>query len=443
MAGISQQQVQRQELQQYQILQLNVLSMTGDELSAYLDSAQEENPLIDLIRDRKQYEQDLSVGRWLRGSEGTYERPEYSAADDDFTVPEIPCGDEETLEQHLRMQIDFDRLRPALRAAVSYLIGNLDEDGRLRLTLPEIAAACRCDAACAQQALTMLQSLEPFGIGARDLSECLMLQLKALSPRCVAAEMIAGGCLGAVATSSAAGIAAKCGLSLPETEQALALIRTLDPRPGAAYTQESAPCVIPDLQATPLADGTWKLELNDNWVGTIGISRYYTALLRAAGDAEASAYLANRIGHAKLIMAAVEHRRETMLEIARMILEIQSDFFTAGGALRPLSLDQIADHVGCHKSTVSRAIRGKYLSWPGGCIALRRMIVSAVGVSAQTQSSVLDQIRSLLASEDAHHPLSDQAIADALAQGGTQVARRTVVKYRELLGIANARARRQ
>lgn len=440
MAGLSQQQALHQELQQYQILQLNVLSMTAEELRSYLDDAQEENPLIELTRDCGQYEQELAVGRWL-GSAAP-ERPEYSAADDDLTVPDIPCADEETLEAHLRMQICFSKLSSELRAAVSFLIGSLDENGRLPLSAQQIAAASRCSLDCAQQAITLVQSLDPAGVAAHDLAECLLLQLQALPVRSEAAEAIVRTCLSAITSTSAAGIAAKCGLRPEQVKHAIALIRTLDPRPGAAYNSSAAPCIVPDIIARPDGAGGWELQLNDRWIGTIGISQYYTKLLRTADDPDASAYLANRLQHAKQLMAAIERRRATMLEIARTILSVQAGFFRDHAPLVPLQLDQIAEQVGCHRSTISRAIRGKYLSWPGGCVALRQMLVQSAACSGQTQDRVLAEIRRLILQEDPLHPLSDQAISEALAACGTQIARRTVVKYREMLGLPGAHVRR-
>lgn len=183
--------------------------MTAEELSAFLDEAQAENPLIELTRNREPYEQELSVGRWLGNL--APERPEYSANDDDLTVPDIPCADTERLEDHLRMQIQFSRLPAQLCTAVQYLIGNLDENGRLPLQAQQIAAACHCSPACAEQAIRLVQSLEPAGVAARDLAECLLLQLQARPTRSAVAERIVSTCLDAIATMSPAGIAGKCG----------------------------------------------------------------------------------------------------------------------------------------------------------------------------------------------------------------------------------------
>jgi RNA polymerase sigma-54 factor len=431
---------QRLELRQYQLQRLEILAMSADELSEFLTQAEDENPLIEVERDRSEVEKELSLARWLN-QRPVYECQFQDSDTDEPLEPEIPDDGDLSLERYLRLQIDFTALSASQRRMMSFLLGCLEDNGRLTVTPRQAADCCGLPAADAERCLTILRGLEPAGVCACCLKESLLAQLRVLPRRCPTAERLTETCLESVGGASVSGLAKKCGVTPGEIEAALGLLRTLEPYPGASFARAERMYVIPDVLVLPGRDG-WEIRLCDKWSGTVSISRYYVQLLKGSHDKANLAYLYDRLQQAKALRTAIEQRRSTLLEISRLILERQQDFFQRGGPLRSLSLEELAQTLECHESTVSRALRGKYLRCPRGTFSLRKFIVSTVGESGVTNDSLARSIHTLISEEDKRAPLSDQQITEHLAHGGLAVSRRTIAKYRVSLGIPNAFARR-
>lgn len=429
----------RLELRQYQIQRLEILAMSGDELEGFLNEAEQENPLIEVERDGG-LEGALSLARWL--DQPLSPRPPQGGPPEQADW-DIPDRRGETLEQFLRLQIDFRRLTPQLRRMVVFLLGNLENNGRLLLTAEEAARYSGGTEADAEAALSLLRGLAPAGVCAPSLRECLLTQLRGLPRRNAAAERLVETCLEAVATSSTACLARKCGVRPDQLEAALKVIRGLDPFPGSSFFNPPSHPVRPDLAVVPAPEGGgWDVELCGRQSGSIQISSYYTQLLRSSGDREAALYLQDRLRHARELAAALDQRRATLLRIGQLIVRHQQPFFDRTGPVRPLSLADLAGELACHESTVSRALRGKYLSCPQGTVPLRKFISAAVGGSGVTNDGLERQLRLLIENEDKRSPMSDQHLTEQLARQGLAVSRRTVAKYRAMLGIPNAFARR-
>ena len=430
----------RLELRQYQIQRLEILAMSHEELEEFLTEAEQENPLIELERDCKDLEDISSLSCWLDQSPSPRSLQTSALDQPDWDIPDQRG---ETLEQFLRLQIDFRHLTPEMRCMVTFLLGNLEHNGRLLLSEEQAAQYSGGTEADAAAALSLLRGLAPAGVCAPSLRECLLTQLRQLPCRNAAAERLAETCLDAVATSSTACLARKCGVHPDQLKTALEVIRSLEPFPGSSFFNPPSHPVQPDLAVVPCQEGGgWDIQLCSRHAGSFHISSYYIRLLRSSGDPKAVLYLQDRLRHARELAAALDQRRTTLLRIGQLIVKYQQPFFDRTGPIQPLSLADLAGELACHESTVSRALRGKYLSCPHGTIALRKFISAAVGQSGITNDGLEQQLRRLIENEDKRMPMSDQHLTEQLSRQGLSVSRRTVAKYRAALGIPNAFARR-
>ncbi len=432
---------QGQELHQYQLQRLEVLEMSGDELSEFLNQAENENPLIDVERDRSEIEKELRLANWFN-QQPVYSRGFYEhTVAEDIPEPEIPDSRTMSLEQYLRLQIEFSKMTITQQKMINFLLGSIEDNGRLKLTPPQAAACCTGTVADAEYCLSLLRGLEPTGVCASSIQECLLVQLCRLPRRCEAAEYFVKNYLESAGTLSISRLARKCGVKAPELERALQVIRGLEPYPGSCFAPAERTYVIPDILMIPKGTG-WDICLCDKWSGSIHISQYYIKLLKGSCDKENSAYLYDRLRQAKLLQTALEQRRKTLLHLCQLILDRQRVFFETNGPIQPLLLAELAQELSCHESTVSRALRGKYLSCPQGTFPLRKFVSLNVGNSDVSNDGLTRKIKELIASEDHCAPLSDQQITDLLAINGLNISRRTIAKYRLELGIPNVFARR-
>lgn len=440
MYGLEQSPQQRQELQQYQLQRLEILSMSGDELSDFLDRAEAENPLIEVERDNSEIEKALSVAQWLK-QRPVFESRFRDAESDEPLEPEIADPQTMTLEQFLRLQIDFDQLSPTQNRMIPFLLGCLEDNGRLHITAEQAARYSKGTIQDAAFCLELLRGLEPSGVCAESLQECLLIQLRALPKSNPTAVRLVTEHLKSLGQSSTRRLAQKCGFKESQIQDALNLIRGLEPFPGASFSQACPVYVIPDILVTK-HDGNWAVQCCDKWSGSINISQHYVRLLRGSHDKANTAYLYDRLRQAKALNTAIEQRRSTVLLISQFIVEWQKDFLECRGPIRSLTLSELAHHLSYHESTLSRAIRGKYLCCPRGTYPLRKFISATIGDSNITNDELAQKIKDLVGSEDKQLPLSDQQIANRLSQSGLKISRRTIAKYRVNIGIPNAFMRR-
>jgi RNA polymerase sigma-54 factor len=308
----------------------------------------------------------------------------------------------------------------------------LSEDG---VTGDEVVAVLRC-----------IQSFDPPGVGARDLGECLRLQLAALpsdTPHLALAARIADGPLERLPKTGVDGLAAALRLPPGDVEAAVALLKGLDPRPGARLAAlPTDTYVVPDVVVWR-QQGTWRIALSSDSRPRVAIHRGYEALAGSASEADAH-YLKGRLQEARWLLRSLEARAQTLVKVMRCLVRQQSAFLEFGEqALRPLTLREVASEVGLHESTISRAVARKFVRTPRGTIPLRSFFASGVGQAGEESSSTAIQamIRRLVEHEDPRKPLSDARLADALKAAGVPVARRTVAKYREALGLPSSQDR--
>ena len=435
----------RQELKLTpQLLQsMEVLQMNAQELLEYLNRVTEENPVLeqeDSADLRHSYEELRQKASWLDG--GVYGA---TFTHDDAAFPERGAVDKETesLSSFLCDQLERKRLPKPLLALAKYMAELVDEDGYLAPEDLDGLTELKIPLSLISEALETLQSLDPAGVGARSLSECLLLQLARQEHVSPAVMDITARFLPELGKKHYGPICRELGLTMEEVRAAEKVISGLDPHPGRAF-QPAEPTVYvrPDVFIVEL-DGELRAVLNEYYLPQISVSDYYVRLLRESDEPETRDYLRQKFQQAKWLLNSLERRGGTLRRCADAILEAQRPFFTGQTtALAPMSLSTLADTLGLHPSTISRAVRGKYLQCRQGTYPLRYFFSRAVTEQGPSRQAVQQKLLALLASEDPCHPLSDQRLCRLLAEDGMEVARRTVAKYRMELGVGSSAARK-
>ena len=369
--------------------------------------------------------------------------------DDSPDVIQAAAARPKTIHDHLLEQLQLMEVEGELREMVECLIYNVDRDGYLRASLHEIVDSLDDPApmALVEDALAVLQSMEPPGIGARDLSECLLLQLDyRRSETPFIAELITNH-MEAIQGNKLPSIVKDTAATMEQVKAAIEFIRMLNPRPGSLYDETPAPYVIPDVRVD-LIDGRYEVTLEDAGMPPLCVSATYRQILgKEASGSSARAFLQKKLDSARWLIDAIEQRRHTLHRVASKIVEIQKGFFDKGPAsLRPLKMQEVADALGIHVSTVSRALSRKYLQSPQGIHELKSFFsggtLSADGIM-ESWEAVRQKLLDIIDNEDKRKPLSDEHIADHLQAQGYDIARRTVTKYRKALKIPSSRRRRQ
>lgn len=353
-----------------------------------------------------------------------------------------------TLTDHVGLQLDLENLSDEERAIGMVIIGSLDDDGYLREELESLAETTGRTVAEVEAVLTKIQHFDPPGIAARDLKECLLLQLGQLGGDRVAREIVSAY-LPQLARGDIAGIARALAIHPARVEKAVALVRGLDPSPGFLYdTDPPAGAIIPDVFASRDRDGIHILP-NRELLPSLKLSGIYQELAAARKtlDEEAFGYIRTRLRTAAQLIRDVDQRRATVTRVAEAIASAQPKFFEQGPiALRPLSLEDVASRLEVHPSTISRTIIGKYMSTPFGVFEFRYFFASGYANGdgqGMAATAVRKRVCELIAAEDPRRPLSDQKLADLLKQEQISISRRTVAKYREEAGVPTSWQRRR
>ena len=353
-----------------------------------------------------------------------------------------------TLKDHLHDQLSIAALDPAQRLIGVSLIDSIDEAGYCRADLDDMAHRLGESRDAVEAVLKVVQGFDPIGVGARDLAECLALQLKEkdrLDPAMQA--MLAH--LELVARRDLAGLAQICGVDAEDLAEMIGEIRELTPKPGLAFGSDPVQPVVPDVFVKEGSDGAWHVELNSDTLPRLLVnSRYYSKVSTAARSKDDKAYLTDCMNSANWLMKSLDQRARTILKVASEIVRQQDAFLTHGVRhLRPLNLRTIADAITMHESTVSRVTSNKYISTPRGVFELKYFFTATIqavnGGEAHSAEAVRDRIREMIERENAAEILSDDRIVAMLTADGVNIARRTVAKYREALRIPSSVERRR
>jgi RNA polymerase sigma-54 factor len=371
-----------------------------------------------------------------------------SRDDEDRRSLEATLTRRPTLQAHLEWQIHLSSFSEDEKCAAGWILGNLDDDGYLCSPIEEIArqsGVCESDVAAALQ---KVQRLDPPGVAARDLRECLLLQLRSLGLEDPLVFRIVDDHLDALQKRDLRGIARALGASIEEVAAAANVVAQLEPRPGRAFGGDEPIYITPDIYVHRIGDEL-HIVLNEDGLPRLRINNLYREVL--AKDREVAKdtrdYVQDKVRSAMWLIKSIHQRQRTIYKVMQSIIKNQRDFFERGIAyLRPLNLRDVADDIGMHESTVSRVTTNKYAHTPQGIFELKYFFnssINRVDGEAVASESVKDKIRQIIAAEDSHRPLSDQRIAQMLKNGNIDIARRTVTKYRESMKILSSTKRRR
>lgn len=350
------------------------------------------------------------------------------------------------LRDHLTNQLAIALRHPSDRLIGGALIDIVDDSGYLSGDVDEIAVRLGADIADVERILAICQTFEPTGVMARSLSECLSLQLRERDRLDPAMAVLVDN-LDLLARRDFGGLRRLCGVDEDDLADMIAEIRALDPKPGLAFGGEPIQPVVPDIEVRPAADGGWQIELNSDTLPRVLVNERYQATLSSTDEA-AKTFLSSCLSDANWLVKSLDQRARTIIKVATEIVRQQDAFLARGVAqLRPLNLKTIADKIDMHESTVSRVTANKYMATPRGVFELKYFFTNAIaatdGAAAHSSESVRHRIRSLIDDENPDRVLSDDQIVKALRSDGVDIARRTVAKYREAMGIPSSTQRRR
>ncbi|TLM80353.1 MAG: RNA polymerase factor sigma-54 [Actinobacteria bacterium] len=444
---------------------LTMLAMPVLEVRELVENEILENPVLETEEDAEDAEESLDEAaereaaaedaeawdEWLQMYDdldsGERDGPRDPNAEEPNTEDYI--GGVQTFDDHLLDQISMLDLTPEVERAARAIVGTLDDDGFFVGDCGEIAAVAGVTRGQAEAALGIVQQLDPPGVGARSLAEALKIQLDYLGIDEPVLVRIIDAHMPDVAASRVRKIARALRVSEDEISRLLEILRGLNPRPAGAFSGGTSPgYIVPDVTLRRFGD-EWMVIPNGDAVPTLRVSARYRAMSKSDStvDDETRKYLRERIRSAQMFIRNLDRRKDTISRIAAIVLEVQSDFFEDGkGPLRPLRLEDVAVELGVHLSTVSRGVTGKYVATPYGLFELKHFFSGGYRTSTGMDvaaTTVKSRLKELVRDEDGQRPLSDQALAELLSEDGVTVARRTVAKYREELGIEPSWSRKR
>ena len=351
-----------------------------------------------------------------------------------------------SLADHLEWQLRLSNCSPAVREAGASVIGNLNEDGYLTATVEEIAETGGHTREDVDQALALVQQFDPVGVAARDLRDCLLLQLKAIAPENTLAQQIVSDHLKQLQNKQYREIARALDRPVQLVERCVEVIRKLDPRPGQRYNNTAPRLIEPDVAIVKTSDG-FEVRVNEEGLPQLRLSHHYRRMLEQNGTSgEVRKYVRERFISAIQLIKNIEQRKQTIVRVCEAIIRRQRDFLERGiDYLRPMMIKEVAEEVGVHPSTVSRAVANKYAYTPQGVYELRYFFSEAVQGPSGGATSLINLkrlVKKMIEEEDPNRPMTDEQITSKLREQGIDVTRRTVAKYREDMRIPSTHQRR-
>jgi RNA polymerase sigma-54 factor len=428
---------------------ISLLQMTNAELADHIAEEVEKNPLLELVEPEVPHDDlvpSFEVAPRISTEPVARIPSTVSVESPDSFDPFENIEDEKSLRDLLREQIHLSERNPARAAIALVLIDELDEHGLLTAPMFEIADRLGIPQAAVEDALETLQACDPVGIGARNLQECLEIQLKDAGGFTPLMQVLTTN-LGVLGDNDLLKLEALADVSRVELDEAIFALRQLNPRPAAHFDNGFVQIAVADVTVTPSSVGGWAVELNTEALPKALVNeKYYSEV--AKNGSKASEFVTECRANARFLVKAMDQRAKTILRVATVIVRHQNRFFGEGiNGLRPLTLSAVAKELDIHESTVSRVTNGKYLYCQRGTFELRFFFVQGIGRNDGGRDIaapvVREQIRKLVAEEQPDKVLSDKKIAKILQEDGVDVARRTVAKYREAMGILSSSRRRR
>jgi RNA polymerase sigma-54 factor len=438
---------------------ITILQLSALELDEYIEQELLENPLLELNEDIPK--SDDIIDKLSQKDFDTIDWEDYfqDCSDLDFLRFPLEKKEEElgfenfvsstpSLQEHLIMQLHLCSISRTEFKIGEFLIGNLDKRGYLTISTAEAAKLLKVSEQEVEKVLKLIQTFEPAGIGARNLIECLLLQVEQRNIDMPKIKELITGHLKDLAEARYSRIAEALNISLSEVQRLKDVILTLDPKPGRNFSSvNDTQYIIPDAVIEKVGND-YVVIMNDSVSPRLSINSYYRSLLYSENrESNISKFLSQRLDSALWLIKSIEQRRITLNKVITTIVEVQRDFLDYGvTCLKPLTMKQIADRVGIHESTVSRAISGKYVQTPRGLFELKFFFKNGLdntNGSSTSSESIKKMIKEMVGGEDPYNPLSDQKIADDLKKKGIIISRRTVAKYREEIGIPSSAKRKR
>lgn len=354
---------------------------------------------------------------------------------------------EPTLQEHLMRQVELSDLDGFQRQLAEIIIGSLDDDGYLGTPLEELAASIGASVHSFEEVLKVVQSFDPVGIASRSLRECLLTQLKRLGKYGHLEALVVDEHLRELAGHKYGEIARHLDVEVDEVREAAHFIATLNPKPGRRFTDDPAVYIEPEVVVEKV-NGAWRVKTRDDQLPRLRVSRQYRDLMKDPKTTkEVKRYIRDKLRAGGVLQKSIQQRQSTIRRIAEDLVRVQEEFFEEGvSKLKPLTMAEVADRLGVHETTVSRAASGKYMRTPGGIYELKWFFTPGYkgeDGAEVSNKTIKEAIRSLVANEDPAKPLSDQAMVQALTEQGFTVARRTVAKYRDELKILPSHLRKE
>ncbi|MCR4441643.1 MAG: RNA polymerase factor sigma-54 [Peptococcaceae bacterium] len=434
---------------------IKILQLSSLELTDYVNQMLTENPLIEIneeeIYPRQEKEQkkeaEIDWEDYLQETRDLSEPRQPQEVKTEFSFENfITRGT--SLHEYLLSQLGYLRLNREESRIARYLIGNIDSSGYLAVTVEQASLDLKTTGEKIEKVLAVIQGFDPIGVGARSLSECLLIQLKQKGVSDPALYELVEKHLENIAAGKLSKVAQVLNLPITKVQEMADLIKTLNPRPGASFGGDDVRYIVPDVLVERI-DNDYIILVNDNHIPHLTINKTYSAILKKSSEADdvTRGFVENKLNQALWLIRSIEQRRMTIYQVASALVSMQRQFFDHGiKHLKPLTLKQVAERINVHESTVSRATANKYIQTPHGIFEFKFFFNSGLntdkGESASSES-IRRLLQEIIREENPCKPYSDQKLADILNSRGIRIARRTVTKYREGMGIPNTGFRKR
>jgi RNA polymerase sigma-54 factor len=436
--------------QAIQLLQYNSL-----ELNEYLEIQMESNPMLEVANNSIEHENIEELGKEAEDIDwkeflGKYDDISYTERRDK-NIKEVTYENfisySPSLKEYLLSQLNLTNMDEKEKNVGQFIIESVDENGYLAVSLDSIAEELGVSFEYAENVLFQIQTFDPVGVGARDLKECLIIQLIDRKIEDPNVFTIVENYLEDIANNRMMKISKELNIDIKEVQKICDVIRSLEPKPGRGFggSSDNIRYIVPDITLQHV-DGEYIVVLNDVTGPRLNINSFYKELVSKTNDPQISQFLNSKLNSALWVIKSIEQRRTTIYRVVKSILKFQLDFFEKGEKfLKPLTLKEVADDIGVHESTVSRATNGKYMQTPRGVFELKYFFSSGVSGEKGDVSaiSIKSTLKDLIENENHKKPLSDQQISNLLKEKGISISRRTVAKYREEMNIASSSMRRR
>lgn len=412
---------QKHLLSQKQLQSLTILNMNNSELQNYLNTEYLENPLLEYEEKAIKSKREVPASQILGADKGR------------------------SIEDYIKEQLPLELYQKKYLRIVEFLINNLDSNGYCSLTVSEGSKILKVASEDFRYCLKVLRGLEPTGIFAENLVECLLKQVEKLGIEDEVLKIIIRDYMEEISKGKISTITRALKISSLKVRKCIAIIESLNPKPLTGFGSEAAQYIIPDVIILP-KEGEWDISLNDEWIGNYAMNNYYYEMMESSEDQELKEYFKQKSQRVRFILESIEKRRTTILKIAKVIAEVQEKYLLCKGPLVPLTMAEIAEQLGINTSTVSRAISGKYVQFLCGSVEMKKLLApvasKAESTNKTTENEIKVIIKKMIETEDSQKPFSDQELTVKLERLGITLSRRAIAKYRNELGIKGSFERR-